>query len=70
MRPPAEPLEVIALTILVVKVYAEVRLKVAVQLMSALTVIVPSLQSAFPDQPAKKEPAAATGARVTTVFLT
>ena len=44
-------------------------LKVAVQFKLALTVTLPSAQSACPDQPANVEPLAAAAVRVTTVPL-
>jgi len=47
-----------------------IRLKVAVQLTLLLTVKLPLEQAASPDQPAKREPLAATGVRVTAVPLT
>jgi hypothetical protein len=47
----------------------ETALKVAVQLIFALTVTRPSVQSAWPDQPAKLDPLAASAVRVTTVPL-
>jgi hypothetical protein len=46
------------------------RLKAAVQLMLLLTVMLPVEQAASPDQPAKMEPLAATGVRVTAAPLT
>ena len=46
------------------------RLNVAVQLILVLTVKLPLEQVASPDQPAKTEPLAATGVRVTAVPLT
>jgi hypothetical protein len=54
---------------LAVNVKAATTLKVAVQFKLALTVTMPSAQSACPDQPAKVEPLAAVAVSVMTVPL-
>ena len=69
MRPPEEPLDATSLTMLVVNVYPEARLNVALQLMVLFMVTLPSVQSAFPDQPAKVDPEAGVAVRVTVVAL-
>jgi hypothetical protein len=68
-RPLPDPLDVTWLTTWVVKVYPGLRLNVAVQVIAALTVMLPSAQSGFPDQPVNVEPLAATGVRVTALPL-
>jgi hypothetical protein len=68
MRPFAAPLDVIWLTTVVVNVYPEVTLKVAVQLVLADIVTEPLVQP-VPDQPAKVEPEAAVAVKVTAVPL-
>ena len=67
IRPPAGPVAVISVTILVLNVETATRLKVAVQFTLVLSVTLPSAQSAGPDQPEKMEPLAATAVKVTTV---
>jgi hypothetical protein len=69
MRPPAEPLDVTSLAMLVVNVYPAARLNVAVQLMLLFMVTLPSVQSALPDQPAKLDPEAGVAVRATAVPL-
>ncbi len=69
IRPLAEPPDVTSFTTFVVSVYAETALKVAVQLMLTLTMTLPSLQSALPDQPANVDPEAGVAVRVTAVPL-
>jgi hypothetical protein len=68
IRPPAVPLDVIWPTTLVVNVYPEARLNVAVQLIAPLTVTLPLVQP-VPDHPAKVEPEAGVAVRVTAVPL-
>ena len=48
---------------------AKAELKVAVQVMAAVTVTLPSVQSALPVQPAKVEPEAGVAVKVTSVPL-
>ena len=59
-----DPLPVPAL--LIVRVAGGIKLKVAVQLRSAVIVTLPSEQSASPAQPLKREPAAGVAVSVTT----